>query len=368
MDLTILAIVLALLALALVPVLIWVVRPRAADTGPLQAKMTELAQLQAQIAGRFSQAIESQSKSQGELTRAVNERLEALDSRLGANLKETAAKTAETLGKLQTRLNVIDEAQKNLTDLSSQVVGLQQILANKQTRGAYGQGQMEAIVSDALPAGMYEFQWTLSNRTRPDCYVRVPNSKTGIVIDSKFPLEGFEQLKAATSEAERKTACARIRTDVLKHVKDIADKYLIAGETQEPAIMFVPSESLYAELHDGFDDVIQQAYRLRVAVVSPTILMLAVNTVTCLMKDARMREQANLIQREVGLMLDDVNRLFTRATKLQNHFGAVQDDVKGILISAEKVAQKAAQIEKVDVEATPKTVERGAPTLFSRAG
>jgi DNA recombination protein RmuC len=361
MDNLILFVIVAVVSLGVALIVAWLMRPRAADNTVIEGKMSE-------IVGRFGQAIEAQSKSQSDLTRAVNERLDALDARVGENLKSTAVKTAEALTGLQARLTVIDEAQKNLTDLSSQVVGLQQILANKQTRGAYGQGQMEAIVRDALPPSLYEFQWTLSNRTRPDCFIRVPNSKAGIVIDSKFPLEGFELLKAATTDAERKTASARIRTDVMKHVKDIADKYLIAGETQEPAIMFVPSESLYAELYDGFDDLIQHAYRLRVAVVSPTILMLAVNTVTCVMKDARMREQANLIQREVGLLMDDVNRLYKRANNLQSHFAQAEGDVKDILISAEKVVKRATQIEKVDVAAPPPAPERAAPTLFSKTG
>src|SRR5258705_1573465 len=227
----------------------------------LETKLRDLAASQSEIAGRFSQAIESQAKSHSELQRAVAERLEALDKRLGENLKETATKTAQTLGGLQARLVVIDEAQKNLADLSAQVVSLQQILTNKQARGAWGQGQMESIIRDALPVGVYEFQATLSNRNRPDCLIRLPGSKTAIVIDSKFPLEAFAVLKSAANDLEKRAAEARVRGDVAKHVRDIADKYLIAGETQSPAIMFVPSESLYAELHDSFSDVIQKAQR-----------------------------------------------------------------------------------------------------------
>ncbi len=204
------------------------------ETLLLEARLRELAAAQNEIAGRFSQAIESQSRSQSDLQRAVAERLEALDNRLGENLKESAAKTAETLGGLQLRLGLIDEAQKNLIDLSGQVVGLQQILGNKQARGAYGQGQMEAIVRDALPAGVFEFQATLSNKNRPDCLIRLPGSRCAIVIDSKFPLEAFEQLKNAATDSEKRAAEGRVRADVGKHIKDIADKYLIAGETQTP--------------------------------------------------------------------------------------------------------------------------------------
>src|SRR6266699_948633 len=328
-----------------------------------ETKLRDLAASQSEIVGRFSQAIESQAKSQSELQRAVAERLEALDKRLGENLKDTAAKTAETLGGLQTRLVVIDEAQKNLADLSGQVVSLQQILSNKQARGAWGQGQMESIIRDALPVGVYAFQATLSNRNRPDCLIRLPGAKTGIVIDAKFPLEAFAVLKSAANELEKRAAEQRVRADVAKHVRDISEKYLIAGETQTPAIMFVPSESLYAELHDGFSDVIQKAQRAQVIVVSPNILLLAINTMQTVMKDARMREQASLIQREVGLLLNDVRLLSDRVGKLQSHLGQADDDVKNSLISTGKVAGRAERIETVDLassEATPQLIARQA--------
>jgi DNA recombination protein RmuC len=322
------------------------------ETLLLETRLRELAAAQSEIAGRFSQAIESQSRSQTDLQRAVAERLEALDSRLGENLKESAAKTAETLGGLQLRLELIDSAQKNLMDLSGQVVGLQQILSNKQARGAYGQGQMEAIVRDALPVGVFEFQATLSNKNRPDCLIRLPGTKTAIVIDSKFPLEAFELLKSAASDSEKRAAEARVRADVGKHVKDIAEKYLIPGETQAPAIMFVPSESLYAELHDSFSDLIQKAQRAQIIVVSPNILMLAINVVQTVMKDARMREQASLIQKEVGLLLNDVRLLSDRVGKLQAHLGQAEGDIKGILISAGKVVGRAERIEHVDLQSS----------------
>ena len=321
------------------------------ETALLEAKLRELTAAQNEIAGRFKQAIESQGQGQTDLQRTLADRLEALDKRLGDNLKETAAKTAETLGGLQTRLSVIDEAQKNLTDLSGQVVSLQQILANKQARGAWGQGQMEAIIRDALPPGMYEFQATLSNRNRPDCLIRLPGSQQAIVIDSKFPLESFSALKSAASELERRAAEQRVRTDIGKHVRDIAEKYLLPGETQTPAIMFVPSESLYAELHDTFSDVIQKAQRAQIIVVSPNILLLAINTVQTVMKDARMREQASLIQKEVGALLNDVRLLSDRVGKLQSHLGQADGDIKNILTSTAKVITRAEKIERVELAA-----------------
>jgi len=333
----------------------------------LETKLRDLAAAQSEIAGRFSQAIESQAKSQSELQRAVAERLEALDKRLGDNSRETSAKTAAPLGGLQERLVVIDEAQRNLVDLSGQVVSLQQILTNKQARGAWGQGQMESIIRDALPVGVYEFQATLSNRNRPDCLIRLPGTKTAIVIDSKFPLEAFAVLKSAANDLEKRAAEARVRADVAKHVRDISEKYLIAGETQSPAIMFVPSESLYAELHDGFSDVIQKAQRAQVIVVSPNILLLAINTMQTVMKDARMREQASLIQREVGLLLNDVRLLSDRVGKLQSHLGQADEDVKNILISTGKVTGRAERIERVELPQSETAVKPSGTELDQNA-
>ena len=357
------------LALALALSLLLLMRQRAAWRGldpALESRLRELTAAQNEIAGRFSEAIMSQSQSYGDLQKNLTTRLETMDQRMGVNLKENS----ETLGGLRERLKVIDEAQKNLSDISGQVISLQQILSNKQSRGAFGQAQMENIVRDALPPGLYEFQATLSNKSRPDCVINLPNGAARIVIDSKFPLECFELLKNAPGEAERKVAMARIKSDVGKHVKDIAEKYLIAGETQDPAIMFVPSESLYAELHDAFPDVIQLAYRSRVVVVSPNILMLAISTVQTVLKDARMREQASLIQREVGLLLRDVGLLAERVGKLQTHFGQAEGDIRNVLISAEKITARAERIEHVDV-GVPEAPAVESPvntTLFSAAG
>jgi DNA recombination protein RmuC len=287
---------------------------------------------------------------------AIQGRLTALDSRLDENMKGSAT----VLGGLQARLSVIDEAQKKITDLSGQMVSLKDILSDKQARGAYGQGNMEAIVRDALPAGIYEFQATLSNRSRPDCLIRLPNSQAAIIIDSKFPLESFSALKAAANDTARREAMTRVKSDVLRHVKDIADKYLLPGETQDPAIMFVPSESIYAELHDTFPDIIQQAHRARVVVVSPNLLLLAVNTVRTVLKDARMREQANRIQQEVGLLLKDVARLGERVENLQRHFGQAEGDLREIAVSAEKVVKRATAIEQVEL---PQAEKSAAPQL-----
>ena len=300
---------------------------------------------QGDIAGQFKAAIQASA----ELQRTLDERIAALDKRLGENLTDSATKTAASIAGIGERLVVIDEAQKNISALSGHVVSLQQVLSNKQSRGAFGQAQMEEIVRDGLPSTLYDFQFTLSNRNRPDCIIRMPGNTALLVIDSKFPLEGFEAIRRAATEEDKKFAFAQVRASVAKHVADIAEKYLIPGEVQTPAIMFVPSESIYADLHDGFSDVIQKAHRANVIVVSPNILMLAINTIQTVMKDARMREQADLIRQEVGVLLNDVRLLGERVQKLQVHFNQADGDIKNILISAAKITGRAERIEKVEL-------------------
>src|SRR5439155_20720005 len=276
------------------------------------------------------------------------ERLDAVTHRIGQSMETTTRHTVESLRHLHERLAVIDNAQKNLTDLSSQVTSLREVLANKQARGAFGQGRMEAIVRDGLPKGSFEFQFTLSNRTRPDCAVFLPGDQRPLVIDAKFPLEAITALRQARSEEEKNKAGQRLRQDVLKHVNDIAERYLIPGETQDLALMFVPSESVYAELHEGFDDVIQKAYRAQVVLVSPSLLMLAIQVMQQILKDARMREAAHHIRTEVGRMMVDLERLRERVLKLQQHFGQASEDVAQILVSADKIAKRAGRIETLE--------------------
>jgi DNA recombination protein RmuC len=344
MEFLLIALVVAAIAAAAAAVVI-ALRGQGKTPEVVAPRLDALAATQNEISGRFAQAIAGQT----ELQKMLAERIEALDRRLGEGLKESTAKTSETLTGIQTRLTVIDEAQKNIAALSGQVVSLQEILSDKQTRGAFGQAQMEAIVADQLPPTHYDFQYTLSNGKRPDCIIRIPNVSGVIVVDSKFPMEAFEALRGLASEDERKIATARLKSDMLKHVKDIAEKYLIPGEVQTPAIMFVPSESIYAELHTNFSEVIQQARRQQVVIVSPHVFMLAINTIQTLMRDARMREQAHLIQREVGTLLQDVKRLGERVGKLSNHFGQVEVDLKDIAISTEKIIKRATAIEAVEL-------------------
>jgi len=210
---------------------------------------------------------------------------------------------------------------------------------------------MEAIIEDGLPKSAYSFQKALSNGKRPDCLIHLPYAPAGIVVDAKFPLEGFEALREAQGEAARREAQSRVKRDVAKHVEDIAEKYFIPGETQDTAMMFVPSESVYAELHESFPDLIQKAHRTRIVIVSPNMLMLAVQTMMAILKDVRMREQADVIQREVALMLQDVSQLRGRVLDFQRHYTQLGPDLEKILASADKIAGRGARIDGVELEA-----------------
>ena len=322
----------------------------AARSQEIETRVAELARIQADTAGRIHTLGEMLTGRHAELSRVLAERLDAVTHRIGQSMENTTRHTVESLRHLHERLAVIDNAQKNLTDLSSQVTSLKEVLANKQARGAFGQGRMEAIVRDGLPKGCFEFQFTLSNRTRPDCAVFLPGDPRPVIIDAKFPLEAVNALRDARSDEERKQAAQRLRQDVLKHVGDIASRYLLPGETQEIALMFVPSESVYAELHDGFDDVIQKAYRAQVVLVSPSLLMLAIQVMQQITKDARMREAAKEIRTEVGYLMGDVERLRERVLKLQQHFGQATDDVAQILISADKITKRGGRIETLEFD------------------
>jgi len=313
-------------------------------------KVAEMNRQQAELAGRMQSMAEILSTRQGDLARLVAERMDGLRQQVGAGLERNVQQTTESLGKLQERLAVIDNAQKNLTDLTSEVVTLRDVLANKQARGAYGQGRMEAIIRDGLPAAFFSFQPQLSNGKRPDCLVTLPGDGRGLVIDAKFPLESFTLLREARGDDARKAAGQRVRNDVGVHVKDIAERYFLPGETQDVALLFVPSESIYADLHEHFDDVVQRAHRARIMIVSPSLLALAIQLMQSLVRDARMREEARVIQTEVGKLLDDVRRLGERVDKLDNHFRQAQDDVGQIKTSAGKVTSRAEKIGALDFD------------------
>ena len=331
---------------------------RRRDAGPnlddirldaLAATAATLATAQADLGGRLTQLSEQSAAERAELLRTLHERLDGVTKRMGDSLEKSATKTATSLGELGKHLNVIDQAQKNISELAGQVVGLQDILDNKQTRGAFGEVQLENLVISILPPSAYDFQAALSNKRRVDCLIRLPNPPGPIAVDAKFPLESYHALYAAEDDSQLKAAQRAFRTAIGKHVKDIQERYILPGETADSALMFLPSEAVYAELHGNFPEVVEQSYRARVWIVSPTTLMATLNTVRAVLKDARMREQAGVIQAEVLKLLDDVGRLDERTQKLQSHFGQAARDLDLIATSTKKITRRAAQIEEVQL-------------------
>ncbi|ESX49629.1 DNA recombination protein RmuC [Mesorhizobium sp. C416B] len=326
-----------------------------------EARMAGILQSQAEMQGRMGAIADVFGARQAELNQSIGQRLDAMTGRLGQTMTEQTKSTHESLAKLQERLAVIDTAQGNIQSLAGQVVQLQAILSNKQTRGAFGQSRMEAIVADGLPMGAYEFQATLSNGSRPDCLVRMPNGAPQLAIDAKFPLEAWNAIRAADGAEQQKIAAQAFRRDIEIHVRDISEKYLIQGETQDTAFMFVPSESVFAEIHENFDAVVQKAHRARVIIVSPSLLMLSIQVIQAILKDARMREQAHLIQGEVIRLMEDVARVDERVRRLQTHFGQSAKDIDEILVSTSKVTKRGQKIEALEFGENEAEVRGGGP-------
>ena len=315
---------------------------------------------QAELAGRISQLSEHNAQEQNKIALAiheqklsmlkmVDEKLLAVTKSVGEGLQQNASKTAETLTDLRERLTKIDVAQQKISSLSEQVVSLQEVLSNKQARGAFGEIQLNDLVTSILPPNVYEFQVVLSNTKRADCLLRLPNPPGSIVIDARFPLESYHALRSANTDRDKIEAERFFRASVLKHIKDIAEKYIINGETAESALMFLPSEAIYAELHANFTDVVEVSYRSKVWIVSPTTLMATLNTVRAVLKDAKMREQAGVIQKEVGSLIEDISRLDVRIDNLCKHFKQANEDVESIKISSGKISRRIQKIEDIEL-------------------
>jgi DNA recombination protein RmuC len=334
-----------------------------------EERMADILKSQSEMQGRMQTMAEIFGSRQSEMTQAIRERLDGMTHRIGQTMTEQTKSTHENLAKLQERLAVIDTAQANIRSLAGEVVTLQSILSNKQTRGAFGQARMEAIVADGLPSGAFEFQATLSSGMRPDCLIRMPNGAPSLAIDAKFPLESWNAIRAAETPEARRQAETFFKRDMDVHIKDVSEKYLIQGETQDTAFLFVPSESVFAEIHEHFEAIVQKAHRARVVIVSPSLLMLSIQVVQAILKDARMREQAHLIQGEVVRLMDDVGRLDERVRKLQSHFQQTAKDVDDILISTAKVTKRGQRIEALEFgEAVPAPDPVEKPAAVSKTG
>ena len=315
---------------------------------------------QAELTGRLSQMSEHNSQEQNKIADAIGEQklamLKIMDEKLlavtksvGEGFAVSTAKTTETLVDLRERLAKIDVAQQKISTLSEQVVSLQDVLSNKQARGAFGEIQLNDLVVSILPPNAYEFQVVLSNTKRADCMIKMPNPPGSIVVDAKFPLESYHALRNASNDREKLEAERFFKVSLLKHIKDISEKYIIINETAESALMFLPSEAIYAELHANFNDVVEASYRAKVWIVSPTTLMATLNTIRAVLKDVRMREMASVIQKEVGILVEDISRLDTRVENLSKHFKMANDDVDNIKISSSKIGRRVQKIEDIEL-------------------
>jgi DNA recombination protein RmuC len=334
--------------------------------GNLELRIADMVQAQQTLVGKIdvvsqqqitsSKALtDSLSQAQQQLGKQVDDRLASVQLVVGDNLSDSAKATAKSLGELSQRLETIDKAQKNITDLSEQVVSLQHVLDDKHARGAFGEVQLNDIVIDALPPSAYAFQAVLSNAKRADCIIKLPNPPGPIVIDAKFPLTSYSAMLDTEDAAERTRHAKQLGMDTKKHIKDIADRYIIPGETSDSALMFIPSEAVYAELHAHHPDVVELSHRSKVYLVSPTTMMATLTTVRAVLRDVRMREQAGLIQVEISVMLKDVDRMMDRVRKLESHFDQADRDIKDIRISASKISSRGTKIEELELDDGPST-------------
>ena len=324
--------------------------PLAQQVSQLGQSVQTLSDGQHQLAGGLNHVSEAQAAAQANMLQLMEKRLAQVSGQMTENLQGSARRTAQSLGELQQRLTAIDKAQENITKLSGDVLSLQDILSNKQTRGAFGEIQLTDIVSKALPSDSYSLQATLSNGRRADCLIHLPNPPGPICIDSKFPLEAYEALRNAATDWELNEAAKFLRTSVRKHIRDIGEKYILDGETADGALMFLPSEAVYAELHANFPELVREGFEKRVWIVSPTTCMATLNTMRAILKDARMREQAGAIRRELGLLFADVDRLGTRVENLDRHFNQAAKDISDIKISADKAGKRARRLDNFDFE------------------
>ena len=326
------------------------VDPLVAQMGWLGNRVQSLADGQERLAGGLHHVSEAQAHSQTAMLQVMEQRLAEVQRQMGDSLHGSATRTAHSLGELHQRLATIDKAQENIEKLSGNVLSLQDILSNKQTRGAFGEIQLHDIVQKALPPDSYTMQATLSNGRRADCLIHLPQPPGPIVVDSKFPLEAYEALRRAETQADLDLAARMLRTAVRTHLRAIAEKYILEGETADGALMFLPSEAVYAELHANFPDLVREGFALKVWIVSPTTCMAVLNTMRAVLKDARMREQAGAIRKELAMLYQDVTRLGDRVSNLDRHFGQAAKDLDEIRISADKAGKRARRLDNFDFE------------------
>ncbi len=325
-------------------------QPIMRELGWLANRVQGLSDGQERLAGGLHHVSEAQTVSQTAMLRLMEQRLAEVQRGMSEALQGSSVRTARSLGDLHQRLEVIDKAQANIEKLSGNVLGLQDILSNKQTRGAFGEIQLHDIVGKALPSDAFTMQATLSNGKRADCLIHLPQPPGPIVVDAKFPLEAYEALRRAETPRQVQEAAQFMRSSVRAHIRAISEKYILEGETADGALMFLPSEAVYAELHANYPDVVREGFAAKVWIVSPTTCMAVLNTMRAVLKDARMREQAGAIRRELGELYKDIDRLGERVGNLDRHFGQAAKDIEEIKISSDKAGKRARRLDNFDFE------------------
>ena len=329
-----------------------------------QATLADLqTQRQAELAGRISEFADNSTRANEAFRQTLSERLDAVSKRVGDSLAETQERNSQNLKHLHERLALIDRAQKNIEQLSGEVSGLAGILSDKQARGAFGEKQMRDIIESYLPPSSFSYQCKLSNGSLVDALIHLPNEQGDVAVDSKFPMEAWRRMVEADNTHMAEQSRRAFARDVNRHVTDIAGKYLIFGETHEVALMFLPSEAIYAELHASFPDVIERGFKHKVMIVSPTTFMATLHTMKAVMRDAAMREQAHVILRETSKMGEDVRRLDDRVAKLQRHFDQAGEDVRQIRISTEKITRRSERMEELEDQALPDALPENVTAL-----
>jgi DNA recombination protein RmuC len=286
-----------------------------------------------------------------QLNAKIDQRLEQISGKVSERLDEGFKKTNETFVNVMQRLATIDEAQKKIDSLTGSVISLQELLGDKKSRGAFGEVQLEALVRNVMPPGAFELQYTLSNGTRADCVLKLPDPTGMVAVDSKFPLENYHRMfESGVNEADRSLAQKAFRADIKRHVDAIASKYIIAHETSDGAVMFVPAEAVFAEIHAYHGEVVDYANARRVWIVSPTTLMAVLNTARAVLKDVETREQIHVIKESLARLAVEFGRFDERMKKLADHIRQANKDVDDVQISSRKITEQFARIERVELD------------------
>lgn len=313
----------------------------------VQKQMTDVRE---QINHSFKQHASALTSHLQLLTEEIRNHLHSLTQQVNHKLTEGFEKTSSTFIDVVKRLTIIDEAQKKITELSNHVVSLQDVLVDKKARGAFGEVQLSTLISNMIPANHFQMQYTLSNQKRADCILFLPEPSGNVVIDAKFPLETYQRLiNADPGSMERKSLQQQFRQDIQKHIKDIADKYIIPNETTDGAMMFIPAESIFAEIHANYPDLIALSQRLKVWLVSPSTLMAVLTTAKAVLKDDATRKQVHIIQKHLQALADDFQRFEKRMDKLSKHINLAHQDVNEVNTSAKKITSRFQKIESVDI-------------------